>query len=65
MEKYTYLLVISGGVLVPFLFSFHPRLRFWKNIRAFLVANLATATFFILWDAFLPTCRSGDLIPGM
>lgn len=52
MEQYTYLLVISAGVLVPFLFSFHPRLRFWKNIRSFLAANLLTALFFITWDAF-------------
>jgi lycopene cyclase domain-containing protein len=51
MEHYTYLLVISGGVLVPVLFSFHPRLRFWSNIRVFLKANLITASLFILWDA--------------
>lgn len=52
MEKFTYLLVVTGAVLVPFLFSFHPRLRFWQNIRYFMIANLITAVLFILWDVY-------------
>jgi lycopene cyclase domain-containing protein len=52
MEKYTYLLLVSGAVLVPLIFSFHPRLRFWQNIRYFLMANGITASLFLLWDVY-------------
>ena len=51
MTQFTYLLVNLGAVIVPFLFSFHPRLRFWNNIRSFLPANLIVSAIFILWDA--------------
>jgi lycopene cyclase domain-containing protein len=57
MEKFTYLLVITAGVLVPFLFSFHPRLRFWNNIRSFIYANLITSSFFILWDVYFTSLK--------
>lgn len=57
MEKFTYLLVITAGVLVPFLFSFHPRLRFWNNIRSFIYANLITSTFFVLWDVYFTSLK--------
>lgn len=51
MTHYTYLLINLGAVLVPFLFSFHPKLRFWDNIRSFFWANVIVSTIFILWDA--------------
>lgn len=50
-ERYTYLLVDFFCIVFPFLFSFHPRLRFWKQWRFFFLPCLLTATFFVLWDA--------------
>ena len=57
MEKFTYLLVITAGVLVPFLFSFHPRLRFWNNIRSFFYGNLITSILFISWDVYFTSIK--------
>lgn len=51
MTSYTYLLVNLGAVIIPLLFSFHPRLRFWDNIQPFVYANLITSVIFIAWDA--------------
>jgi lycopene cyclase domain-containing protein len=51
MEKYTYLLVNLASVIVPFLFSFHPKLEFHKQWKFYLPAMLSTALVFILWDS--------------
>lgn len=51
MGKWTYLAIDLGAVLVPFLFSFHPRLRFHKEWRRVWPALLAAAALFIAWDA--------------
>jgi lycopene cyclase domain-containing protein len=47
---YTYLLVDLGCIIVPFLFSFHPKLQFYKEWKNFLLPCLLTAAFFIAWD---------------
>lgn len=49
-EQYTYLLVDFFCIVFPFLFSFHPKLRFYKEWRFFLLPCLATAVFFLVWD---------------
>lgn len=51
MNKLTYLLIDFGAVIVPFIFSFHPRLRFDRHFKAFFLANLISASVFIGWDA--------------
>lgn len=48
--KYTYLLVDIGAVLFPLIFTFHPKLRFYKTWKAFFAANIITAIIFIAWD---------------
>ncbi len=35
---------------MPFIFSFHPKLRFYQNWRFFFPANLIVALVFIAWD---------------
>ena len=50
--KFTYLLIDLFSVLVPFIFSFHPSLRFYKNWPAFFPAMLATAIVFVGWDMY-------------
>ena len=49
--QYTYLLINFFTIVVPFVFSFHPKLRFWSNIKAFVPANLIVSLVFIIWDA--------------
>ena len=49
-EKYTYLLVDLFCILFPFLFSFHPRIRFYRQWRYFTLPCLVTALFFLVWD---------------
>lgn len=50
--KITYLLVNFLTVIVPFLFSFHPKLKFNRHFNAFFAANVIIALLFIIWDIF-------------
>lgn len=50
--KYTYLLIDLFSVLFPFLFSFHPKLRFYRSWPAFLPALALTSLLFIGWDIY-------------
>lgn len=50
--KYTYLLVNFFTIIVPFLFSFHPKLNFHKTWRAFFPAVIGTSLFFLIWDEY-------------
>ncbi|RZL30619.1 MAG: lycopene cyclase domain-containing protein, partial [Pedobacter sp.] len=52
MTKYTYLLVNFFTIIVPFIFSFHPKLKFHKTWRAFFSAVIVTAVFFLAWDEY-------------
>lgn len=49
-EKYTYLLVDFWCIIFPFLFSFHPRLMFFRQWRFFVLPCLFTALCFLAWD---------------
>ncbi len=49
--KLTYLLVDLGSFIIPFLFSFHPKLKFNEQFKPFIGANLITAIIFLIWDA--------------
>lgn len=48
--KYTYLWVDFFTIIIPFIFSFHPKLNFYKNFKWFFPANLIAGTIFIVWD---------------
>ncbi len=49
-SKFTYLLIDVATILVPFVFSFHPKIKFHKTWKAFWPANIIIALLFILWD---------------
>lgn len=51
MGHWTYLIIDLGALLVPFLYSFHPRLRFDREWYRFVPAVFAVAAVFIAWDA--------------
>jgi lycopene cyclase domain-containing protein len=48
---YLYLAVNFFSVLLPLIFSFHPRIRFNEKWSIFLLANIPVALFFILFDS--------------
>jgi len=50
MKPFSYLLINLFSVLVPFLFSFHPSLRFYKTWSALFPAIAISAGLFIAWD---------------
>jgi lycopene cyclase domain-containing protein len=57
IESYTYLFINLAAVSVPVLFSFHPKLQFWKNFRPFFLANAITAVLFLLWDGYFTALK--------
>lgn len=50
--KYTYLLINFFTIIVPFIYSFHPKLNFYKTWKAFFPAVVITGLLFILWDVY-------------
>jgi lycopene cyclase domain-containing protein len=53
--EYTYLAIDLGSLIVPLLFSFHPKLLFYKKWAAFAISNLLVCLLFIPWDMYY-TC---------
>ena len=50
MERFTYIFIDIGSVIIPFIFSFHPRLKFNKKWRSTFLSIFIVAIFFITWD---------------
>ncbi|GDX53291.1 hypothetical protein LBMAG27_23380 [Bacteroidota bacterium] len=50
MIRFTYLAVDIGAILFPFIFSFHPKLKFYKTWFAFFPAMIIAASIFIVAD---------------
>lgn len=48
--KNLYLLLNLGSILVPFIASFHPRLKFYKKWKSLIIAMIITNVLFISWD---------------
>ena len=48
--KQLYLSINIASVIVPFLFSFHPKINFYKKFYAFFPATLLAMSIFIPWD---------------
>ena len=51
MIKCTYLLIDLLSLLVPLVFSFHPKIQFYKHWNALLPAIIITAVVYLLWDS--------------
>lgn len=47
-----YLVVDFFTVIIPFLFSFHPKIKFYKTWKAFFSASAIVAIIFIIWDTY-------------
>jgi len=52
MWQYTYLAINFFTIIVCFLFSFHPKIRFHRQFKAFIMASSLVAVFFVVWDAW-------------
>ena len=50
--EYTYLLLNIGSLIVPLVFSFHPKLLFYKEWKSFFPALIILALAFIIWDVY-------------
>ncbi len=48
--RYTYLLVDFFCIIIPLVFSFHPGIRFYKELRFFVLPCIVAALFFVVWD---------------
>lgn len=46
----TYFQVLFFSFLIPFLFSFHPKINFHKKWSAFFLANFLVSIPFLIWD---------------
>jgi len=51
LPNLTYLVIDLGAFIVPFLFSFHPKLKFYKEWRFYWPANAIVSILFLVWDA--------------
>ena len=49
-EKWTYICIDFFSILIPFLFSFHPRIKFYKQWPYIIIPIILVALFFVLWD---------------
>ena len=72
--SYLYLWLNIGSFFIPFLFSFHPKLRFYKKWKSLFPAILIMMAIFIPWDViftqegiwgFNETYHSGYLFFGL
>ena len=52
MKPYTYLLINLFTVVVCFIFSFHPKIKFNRHFPAFFKASILVAIPFIIWDFY-------------
>ena len=50
--NYLYLYINFFTILIPFLFSFHPKLLFYKTWNAFFPAVIIAGIIFLVWDAY-------------
>jgi lycopene cyclase domain-containing protein len=49
--KSLYLLVNLFTISIPFIFSFHPKIQFYKTWGAFFLASILVGAVFVIWDA--------------
>ena len=52
MIQYTYLLINFFTIIICFIFSFHPKIKFNRHFGAFIKASISVGLVFILWDVW-------------
>lgn len=51
-DKYLYLIINLGSIIIPFVFSFHPKLKFYLQWKSFIPALTISTIVFCLWDHY-------------
>ena len=51
LEKFTYLALMLGSFIFPFLFSFEKQIAFYRKWKSLSIAVLISGLFFIVWDS--------------
>ena len=51
-DQLYYLLVNLGCISIPFIFSFHPKLNFYKKWRPFIIGTFSMLILFVLGDMY-------------
>lgn len=46
----TYFYILLASISIPFCFSFHPKIQFYKKWPAFIISSLIVSPLFIYWD---------------
>lgn len=49
--KSLYMLVNFFTIIIPFLFSFHPKIKFYKTFSAFFLSSFLVGAVFVTWDS--------------
>jgi len=69
-----YLIINIASISIPFIFTFHPGLKFYKEWKALSIGTLIVGTIFIIWDViftksgfwgFNPAYLSGIYLLGL
>ena len=53
----TYLQILSFSIIIPFIFSFHKKINFYKRWPEFIKANILTSIPFLIWDEVFTAYR--------
>jgi lycopene cyclase domain-containing protein len=61
--KYTYLSVDILCVIFPLILSFHPKAKFYKELKYVVITCLSTAAFFMTWDMLFTGLRVWSFNP--
>lgn len=61
--KLLYFYVDLFTVIVPLLFSFHPRIKFYKNWSQFSIGSICVGVIFIIWDSVFTRLGVWDFNP--
>ena len=52
MSHFLYIGLDLATIILPFLFSFHPKIQFYRKFKAVFTAIFAVAVLFLIWDYF-------------
>ena len=52
MKQYLYLTIDIATIIIPFIFSFHSRIKFHKKFKAFFPAMILSSCAYLSWDVY-------------
>ena len=55
--KFLYLFLNLGSIIIPFIFSFHPKIKFYSKWKSLLIGIIVMMSIFIPWDILFTNHR--------